>query len=183
MSLGARQWRRAARGRARAKKRERELSGSVFIPAEKSESEGGPGRRSNGMGRGDPGGAVARSPRRTAQRRATGRGLTAKKKGGEREWRVSARGTGGRRRSGALRATWAGAGQAAHVAACCGRSGGSRPVRARPSGRGKGLEVVEDTNPGIHVAATYGHPDRGWAGPETPRRTRLDYLRYKTPVG
>ena len=42
---------------------------------------------------------------------------------------------------------------------------------------------VENTNPGIHVAAKYGHLDRGWAGPETPRRTRQDYLGYKIPVG
>ena len=42
---------------------------------------------------------------------------------------------------------------------------------------------VEDTNPGIHVAVQYGHPDRGWAGPSTSRRTRLDYLRHKTSRG
>ena len=40
--------------------------------------------------------------------------------------------------------------------------------------------AVEDTDPGIHVAAQYGYPDRGWAGPATLRRTRLNYLRYKT---
>ena len=40
--------------------------------------------------------------------------------------------------------------------------------------------TMEDTNPGIHVAAQYDHPDKGWAGPTTPKRTHLDYLRHKT---
>src|SRR5437868_4412951 len=28
--------------------------------------------------------------------------------------------------------------------------------------------TVEDVTPGIHTAAQYGHPDRGWAKPATP---------------
>ena len=43
--------------------------------------------------------------------------------------------------------------------------------------------TVEDTNPGTLTTAQYGHPDRGWVGPATPRRTRAGYLWLKTPVG
>src|SRR5438876_8192461 len=40
--------------------------------------------------------------------------------------------------------------------------------------------TVEDVTPGIHMAAQYGHPDRGWAKPTTPNRIHMDYLLRKT---
>ena len=40
--------------------------------------------------------------------------------------------------------------------------------------------TVEDVTPGIHVAAQYGHPDKGWAGPTTPDGIHTDYLLRKT---
>src|SRR6266540_6584304 len=40
--------------------------------------------------------------------------------------------------------------------------------------------TVEDVTPGIHVAAQYGHPDRGWAGLTTPSGMHPDYLLRKT---
>ena len=44
------------------------------------------------------------------------------------------------------------------------------------------LEVtVEGANPGYPRGGRYGHPDIGWAGPKTPRRTRMDYSQLKTP--
>ena len=40
--------------------------------------------------------------------------------------------------------------------------------------------TVEDVTPGIHTAAQYGHPNRGWAGPTTPDGIHSDYLPHKT---
>ena len=40
--------------------------------------------------------------------------------------------------------------------------------------------TVEDITPGIHMAAQYGHPDRGYARPTTLDRIHTDYLLYKT---
>src|SRR5438105_3238310 len=40
--------------------------------------------------------------------------------------------------------------------------------------------AVEDVTPGIHTAAKYGYPDRGWAGPTTPDRIHTDYLLRKS---
>ena len=39
---------------------------------------------------------------------------------------------------------------------------------------------MEDVTPGIHAAAQYGHPDRGWAGSTTPSGMHPDYLLGKT---